>query len=285
LLCDRGHTTFENVIFVFGVAPSLIRVWMTRLVVKGGVVSEESSSAAYEVLRAQLQGLRVRAGRPTYRELAGAWRSEKGAPTGPEGRPVTLFAVSTIGDNLNGNRTSRFMSWPFVRFFVLACERCARRQGIELSVEDRDLRPWWDRWQAHLPEPGPHGGGPPLPGVAPLRVVRLGEGRPGSDGRQFRASDNGRSIDNNVRSSCVAVTGGRSDEVPMALTGSGCCPQRRQRMPGVAVVPDEELPMPGWMAQVLAQYVRTIPAQLWPRRVVAARYGAGRARQGRGRER
>ena len=116
-----------------------------RLLVNEGTLSEMSTLDAYESLRTQLQGLRLRSGRPTYRDLAGAWRTAQGAPTGPDGYPVTLFAASTIGDNLNGNRTSRSMSWPFVRFFVLACQRCACKLGIELSARDQELRLWQER--------------------------------------------------------------------------------------------------------------------------------------------
>jgi hypothetical protein len=159
----------------------------------GYAVGEVSTSAAYKLLRAQLQALRLRAGDPTLRELAGAWRTTPAAPTGPDGKPVTLFAVSTIGDNLNGNRASKAMSWPFVRFFVLACQRCARSQGIELSAEDRDLRLWQKRWQAHRTRPGAaRGSGPPL------RVVRLEE--VGPDDADHTMGDNERAAEDNVRS-------------------------------------------------------------------------------------
>ena len=79
----------------------------------------------------RLHQLRTRAGRPSFRRLALLGGRE--------------FAASTIADTLNGRRKS--VAWPFVYFFVTACIAHAHQYRIELTLDDSDLRVWWQRWQ------------------------------------------------------------------------------------------------------------------------------------------
>jgi hypothetical protein len=58
-------------------------------------------------------------------------------------------------------------------------------------------------------------------------------------------------------------------------TGSG----HRGRRSAAAAVPDEELPIPAWMAQALARYIGPAP-RVTPRRAAPGQYGACRRRPG-----
>ncbi|GAA1616809.1 hypothetical protein GCM10009679_21390 [Saccharothrix algeriensis] len=86
---------------------------------------------------AQLHRLRLRAGAPSYRQLAAAGRR--------------TYAASTIADTLNGRRKA--VAWQFVHFFVSACLAHAERYAIPLAPSDTDFSRWWQCWLAAEHQP------------------------------------------------------------------------------------------------------------------------------------
>lgn len=105
-----------------------------------------STPSPYDVLRAELQDLRLRSGNPPYERLAALVRSHP-----VPGSPVTVFSKGAIADNLNGNRRS--MSSAFVRFFVAGCLMHARKSDITLPERDSDRQHWLELWKAQAPTP------------------------------------------------------------------------------------------------------------------------------------
>jgi hypothetical protein len=133
---------------------------------------DPSRAATPEQLVAQLNQLRVWAGRPSFRVL----RDLAGARLGTGEPAAEALPVSTTHEVLAGKRLPRLPRLDFVESFVCACLRAAHCPPEEIEAEVERWRDGWRslaRSQAGADPRAEAGRPPPAPAPVPARRWRL----------------------------------------------------------------------------------------------------------------